>query len=290
MRVIRSPDEALLNFLAPFWRFFIMPPSFREIVRNNVKEKLARDEIVASMTVRLVRSVEIARIAATCGFDSLYVDVEHSPFSLDATSQICMAALEVGIAPFVRVPSNGPEYVSRVLDGGALGVIAPHIRSAEEAASVVRYAKFPPFGDRSAGGPLPQARYRNFPVAEANAAMNDATMVVVMMETKAALDCVDEIAAVPGIDMLLIGTNDLCCELGIAGEFDHETVRDAYARTIAACRKHRKHVGVGGLAGRPDLVAKFVGEGARYVSTGSDLSFLLDAGAQRAKLVAALKP
>ena len=83
-----------------------MSASPREIVRNNVKEKLARDEVVASITVRLARSIEIARIAKTAGFDSIYVDVEHSSLSLETTSQICIAALEIGVAPFVRVPST----------------------------------------------------------------------------------------------------------------------------------------------------------------------------------------
>jgi 4-hydroxy-2-oxoheptanedioate aldolase len=101
-----------------------------DILRNSVKEKLARDEVVASMTVRLVRQIEIAQIAATAGFDTLYVDVEHASVSLETTSQICIAALAAGIAPFVRVPANTPEYISRVLDGGALGIIAPHIGSA----------------------------------------------------------------------------------------------------------------------------------------------------------------
>ena len=78
----------------------------RDILRNNVKEKLARDEVVASMTVRLVRTIEIARIARTAGFDSLYVDLEHSSFSLETCGQICMAAVEAGIAPFVRVPAQ----------------------------------------------------------------------------------------------------------------------------------------------------------------------------------------
>jgi 4-hydroxy-2-oxoheptanedioate aldolase len=111
-----------------------------DILRNNVKEKLKRGEVVSSMTVRLVRGIEIARIAKTAGFDMIYVDAEHSSFSLDTTGQICMAALEMGIAPFVRVPANTPEYISRVLDAGALGVIAPHIRSAEDARAVVAAA------------------------------------------------------------------------------------------------------------------------------------------------------
>src|SRR5258707_5797540 len=102
------------------------------ILRNNVKEKLARGEVVASMTVRLVRQVEIAQIAKTAGFDTIYVDMEHCSASIETTSQICMAALAAGIAPFVRVPANTPEYITRVLEGGALGVIAPHIGSAEE--------------------------------------------------------------------------------------------------------------------------------------------------------------
>ena len=82
-----------------------------DILRNNVKEKLKRDEVVASMTVRLVRTPEIARIAATAGFDTLYVDLEHSTISLEACAAICMAALESGIAPFVRVPANTPDYI-----------------------------------------------------------------------------------------------------------------------------------------------------------------------------------
>jgi 4-hydroxy-2-oxoheptanedioate aldolase len=260
-----------------------------DILRNNVKEKLARDEVVASMTVRLVRNVEIARIARTAGFDTLYVDLEHSSFSIDTCGQICMAALEAGIAPFVRVPANTPEYIARVLAGGALGVIAPHIRSADEAKAVVRAAKFPPLGERSNAGGLPHLHFRAFPVAEAYAALNDATMVIVQFESTAALAQAEEIVAVDGVDMVLVGLNDLLADWGIPGEYDHPRVRETYAKTIAACRKRGKHCGVGGLATRPDLVAEFVKMGARYVSTGTDLAFLLGACVTRAKQVREIK-
>ena len=105
-----------------------MPAKISDVLRNHVKEKLARGEVVASMTVRLIRGIEIARIAKTAGFDSLYVDMEHSSFSLETMGQICIAALEVGITPFVRVP--GLADVQRILDAGALGIIAPHVSSA----------------------------------------------------------------------------------------------------------------------------------------------------------------
>ncbi|MCS6922131.1 MAG: aldolase/citrate lyase family protein [Elioraea sp.] len=240
-----------------------------------MKEKLAKDELVISMIVRLTRGVEIASIAQTAGFDSIYVDMEHNSFSLDATGQICMAAQAMGVTPLVRVPSLAPEMIARTLDAGALGIVAPHVHSAREADEVVRAAKFAPIGERSLPGAMPQLRFRTFPAAETMVAMNDATAVVLMIESREALADVEAIAAVEGVDMLLVGTNDLCRSLGIAGQYDHSAVKDAYARTIEACRRHGKHVGVGGLGSRPDLIEAIVAMGARYVSLGDDLTFLL---------------
>jgi 2-keto-3-deoxy-L-rhamnonate aldolase RhmA len=260
-----------------------MPGKIDEVLRNHMKEKLSRGEVVSSITVRLVRGIEIARIAKTAGFDSLYVDMEHSSFSLETTGQICMAALAAGITPLVRVP--GVAEVSRVLDAGALGVIAPHVRSAADARAYVTAAKFPPLGERSAAGPLPHLHYRTFPAAEADAALNDATLLMVQFESAEALAKADEIAAVEGVDMVMIGTNDLLADWGMAGQYEHPRVREAYATTIAACRRHGKHVGVGGLASRPQLAAEFVRMGARYVSTGTDLGFLLAAASAKAKEV-----
>jgi 2-keto-3-deoxy-L-rhamnonate aldolase RhmA len=183
-----------------------------EVVRNIVKEKLARDEVVASMTIRLVRGVEIARMAATAGFDMIYIDLEHSTLTLESTGQICQAALSAGVTPMVRVPANTPEYIQRVLDAGALGIIAPGVRSAEEARAVVAAAKFAPLGERGAGGALPHLEFRPFPTAEANAAVNDATMVIVQFECAEAVEKAEEIAAVEGVDMVLIGVNDLLAD------------------------------------------------------------------------------
>ena len=114
-------------------------------------------------------------------------------------------------------------------------------------------------------------------------------MVVVQFESAAALERAEEIVAVDGVDMVLVGLNDLLADWGIPGEYDHPRVREAYGKTIAACRKRGKHCGVGGLATRPDLVAEFVKMGARYVSTGTDLAFLLSACAARAKAVKEIK-
>ena len=260
-----------------------MPIQIEDILRNHAKEKLLRGEVVASMIVRLTASPEIARIAKTSGFDSLYVDLEHASFSLETTARICTAALAAGITPLVRVPGVGE--VSRVLDAGALGIVAPHVNSAAEARAYVIAAKYPPLGERSAAGHLPHLHYRSFPAAEADAAMNAATLLVVQFETEEALAKADEIVGTDGIDMVLIGSNDMLASFGLAGQYDHPRLRDAYVKTIDVCRRHNKHVGVGGLSSRPDVAAQFVKMGARYVSTGTDLAFLLAACTAKAKEV-----
>ena len=264
-----------------------MPAS--DILRNNVKEKLARGEVVSSMTVRLIRTIEIARIAKTAGFDMLYIDLEHSPLSIDATGQICMACLELGVMPAVRVPANTPEYIGRVLDSGALGIIAPGVRSAAEAREVVKAAKFPPAGERGNVSPLPHLHYRSFPAAEAMATVNDATMVIVQFESAEAVEHAEEIIAVEGVDLVLIGLNDYLADCGLPGQYDHPRVREVYSRVIETCRKHGKHCGVGGLASRPDLIAEYVRLGARYVSTGTDIGFLVAASTDKAKQVKDIK-
>jgi len=257
------------------------------VVRNAVKERLARGEVASSMTVRLTRSGEIAQLAKSAGFDSLYVDLEHSSLSLDTTGQICCAALACGIAPFVRVPQL--ELVQRVLDGGALGIIVPDVRTPEYAREAVRAAKYPPLGKRGFATALPQLQYRSPSAREQYAALNDATMVLVQFESAEAVERAEDIFAVEGVDMALFGTNDMTTEMGIPGDYENRRVRDAYARAIGAAKKHGKHVGVGGLGGRPKLIAEFVKMGARYVSTGTDLGFLLGAATEQAKQVRGLE-
>jgi 2-keto-3-deoxy-L-rhamnonate aldolase RhmA len=164
-------------------------------------------------------------------------------------------------------------------------VIAPHVRSAEEAHAVVRAAKLPPQGERSNTGAFPHLHYRAFPAAETCAAINDATMVIVQFESADSLARADEIVAVEGVDVVLVGLNDMLADMGLAGQYDHPKVREIYQAAIAACRRHGKHCGVGGLASRPDLIAEYVRMGARFVSSGTDLSFLLSAATERARQI-----
>ncbi|KAK2612596.1 hypothetical protein QQS21_001368 [Conoideocrella luteorostrata] len=257
-------------------------------IAHSLRRKLLRNEIAWTLSVKLVKSVEIAGIAKTAGYDGLLIDMEHSSFDLETTNQICVAGLYAGIAPIVRVPSKDPFFVSRILDGGALGVIVPHIRSVQDAKDVVAAAKFQPIGHRSSTNGLPHYQFRSIPATVSNPVTNAATLVIPMIETLEALKLVDEIAAVDGVDSLLIGTNDLTAEMGIPGDYENPRLTEAYERTIAACEKYGKWVGVGGLHARLDLVEKFCKMGARWVMAATDGPLLMGAAAKRGAEMASL--
>lgn len=193
-----------------------------------------------------------------------------------------MAALYAGIAPIVRVPSKDQFFISRVLDGGALGVIVPHIRSVQDAKDVVAAAKFQPQGHRSSTNGLPHFQFRSFPAKKANPVVNANTLVIPMVETLEAVECVEELAAVEGVDSLLIGTNDMTAEMGIHGDYENPRLTEVYRKTIAACNKHGKWVGIGGLHARLDLVEKFCAMGARWVMAATDGPLLLGGATKRA--------
>lgn len=249
-------------------------------VRNVAREKLLQGQLSLGVGVRMTRSVEIAKAMAVAGFDWLFLDMEHGVMSLDACAQISIAALDAGIAPIARVPNGEYAMATRALDNGTLGIVVPHVDTAAEAREVVSKLKYPPVGHRSMGGIGPHYQLGKSSTADAARALNDANLTVVMLETPTAIANAEEIAAVPGVDVLLIGTNDLCAEMGIHGEFGHDRVVDAYGRVIAACRKHAKFPGMGGVYNEA-LMARYIEMGARFILSGQDGAFLMAAALQR---------
>src|SRR5215475_13391133 len=248
-------------------------------IRNGMKQRLAAGELVLCMNLRLARTVDIAMVAKAGGYDALYVDMQHAPYSIETTSTICAAALGIGITPLVRVPSHDGHWMSRVLDGGAQGIIVPDVESRAQAEAVVRHCRFPPVGQRSVMGLGPALGYRAMPLGEINERLNADTAVIVMLETAQGIDNAAAIAAVPGIDVLLIGSGDLTTDYGIPGQVDHPRLRAAYERAAAACKKHGRILGVGGIRHNVKLQGELVQLGARFVIAGTDTNYVL-AGAK----------
>ena len=249
-------------------------------VRNVAREKLEQGQLSLGVGVRMTRSVEIAKAMAVAGFDWLFLDMEHGVMSLEACAQISTAALDAGIAPIARVPNGEYAIATRALDNGALGIVLPHVDSAAEAREVVNRLKYPPVGHRSMGGIGPHYGLRSASSSEAASALNAANLTIVMLETPTAIANAEEIAAVPGIDVLLIGSGDLTTDYGIPGQVDHPRLREAYERVAKACREHGKVLGVGGIRHNTALQGELIRLGARFVIAGTDTNYVL-AGARQ---------
>jgi 4-hydroxy-2-oxoheptanedioate aldolase len=251
------------------------------LVARAAVERLDQGLPVAALGVRSSRTADIARIARSTGHHAIWVDLEHSTMPIDTAALICGAALGLGLAPFARVPEREYGVIGRLLDGGVLGIIAPRIETVEEARDIVAACRFPPFGHRSAIATLAHLDFKKMPAEQFNQEMNHATVVQILLESPRGIENAEAIAALPGVDMVGIGTNDLTAEMGIPGQFRHPDVRTAHETAIAACRRARKPLAIGGI---PDVAyaAELIRLGAApFLFTGIDTDLLLGAAHDR---------
>ena len=253
-------------------------------IDNPAQRRLENGELALGVGVRSARGVEIAMAMKTSGYDFLFIDLEHGAMSLDVATQISTAALGVGIAPLVRVPEGAHAMASRALDGGALGIVMPHVETAEEVRRIVARQKFPPLGNRSMYTSYAHVEFANTPRSETANAINSVSLVIVMLESERGIANAAEIAAVEGVDVLMIGTGDLTAELGLQGQPGHDTIVEAYRTVGEACARHGKWLGMGGVNSE-ELMGKFIAAGVRFVLAGNDLSFAMAAAERRSSML-----
>jgi 2-keto-3-deoxy-L-rhamnonate aldolase RhmA len=249
-------------------------------MKNIAKEKILKNELCLGVGLRQTRTADIGKIMSTCGYDWLFIDMEHNSMDIDIASQISVAAQDAGITPIVRVPDFAHHHATRVLDCGAMGIVFPHVDDATTAQRLVSNCLYPPNGHRSMTGVLPQLDFKQKPIAEVAKLINDSMLIVIMLESPEAISNVDSIAAVEGVDVILIGTNDLCMEMGIPGDYNNSKVKEAYRKVIEACKKHGKTPGMGGVYNE-ELMSEYIGMGMKFILSGSDLSFMMQSASQR---------
>ncbi len=246
-------------------------------VPNTLKELFRENKVALGMNVRLGRSGDIARIAKTTGHDFIFIDAQHSIFTVETIAHIAQTALGIGVAPLVRVRSCDDPDTQVLLDNGVTGIVFQDVNNAEEAKRAVARAKYPPLGRRSVGGGYPIFDFRPMNTAELVPALQDNTLVVCMVETQEGLDNVEEIAAVEGVDVIHVGSNDLLTAMGRPGTFGSPEHLAALDKVMAAAKKYGKVPGVGGdrnIARKVDFIRK----GCRFITTNSEIAFILAEG------------
>jgi 2-keto-3-deoxy-L-rhamnonate aldolase RhmA len=244
-------------------------PGGAEKWENPVRKLLADGQPVIGATIT-VNSVDVAAQAANLGFDFLWVELEHSPISWETLRNMILATRGLKALPFVRVPVNELWTAKRALDAGALGVIFPFTSSVELARQAVAGCKYPPQGKRGAGPGLASFRWPG--VDESYYAFaNRNVMVIAIIEDQGGVDHVEEIAAVPGVDVIFIGPNDLQWQLA-GGDGSHPKVKAATEKIIAAAKAAKKPLGR--PAGTPDEVKRFMDQGFRFFQGPGDLGLM----------------
>jgi 2-keto-3-deoxy-L-rhamnonate aldolase RhmA len=243
---------------------------------NAAKARLRKGELAVGIGIRLVRNVDIIKVMKAAGYDWLFIDLEHGAMSIETACEISVAAQDSGIAPIVRVPYGELTMATRVLDGGALGIVIPHVDTAAEAKEIADKLRYPPRGHRSVGGGQAQFDYAPMPLAEMTRQSDENTLITVMIETPRAVENAEAIAAVPGIDCLLVGSSDLSMEMGVPGDNGNPKIQAAVDKVVAGCKKHGKWPGMGG-AYTEELLKLYTGKGMKLLLAGNDLPMLTNA-------------
>ncbi|MDA4122655.1 MAG: aldolase/citrate lyase family protein [Thaumarchaeota archaeon] len=237
---------------------------------NTVKQKLARNELTLGTWIT-INNPDVAEIIAWSGFDWMILDMEHAPVDVPGISLMAQAVSSAPTLPIVRVPWNDPVYVKRALDLGVSGVMIPYVNDKREATIAARSAKYPPTGTRGAG-PRRASMY-GMDWDDYLSKANDSLLVVLQVESVEAVNNVEDILSVEGIDVLFVGPLDLSFSAGFPSKTDRPEVQALIRRVAEAAES----AGVkSGIDSPTEQVKHYADMGMKFIATGGDTNFLLD--------------
>lgn len=252
---------------------------------NQLKKTLQSGGVALGTLLWDTRGRGVVHTLAQAGMDFVMICMEHSSYSLETVVDMVAHAHAAGISPIVRIPDLQYEYVTRLLDTGCQSLIVPHVKTGAEVKRFVEMAKYHPEGKR--GMAILQGANTNYEDVDPLTAMahaNANTLLSVIIETAEAVENVEEML-IPGIDLVLVGHQDLTQSLGVPGQYDHPRLREANARVVQLAKE--RGIATAGAVNRPEHMQAVVNSGAQFLLYGTDL-ILMRREAQRA--AEALKP
>jgi 2-dehydro-3-deoxyglucarate aldolase/4-hydroxy-2-oxoheptanedioate aldolase len=246
------------------------------IAPNRLKQRLQAGESVVGIITLELRQPSIMQVLANAGFEFVLIDGEHGAYSLETIADLSRAARQVEVTPIVRVPDINYVYIAQALDVGAQGIMVPRITHAGQVEEVVQLMKYPPQGIRGNAQGMGYTRFSSGPVEEVMAQVNQESMLVVQIETRESLENIEEIVSVPGVDVALVGPNDLSISLGIPGQIDAPPMREGIKKVIETCQKHNVYPAI--HTGDLDIATYWAQQGMRLISSNTELSLMTKAG------------
>ncbi|HLV86243.1 MAG TPA: aldolase/citrate lyase family protein [Candidatus Sulfotelmatobacter sp.] len=249
------------------------------MIKSRVLRKLRDGEFVRVAGINRVPDPWLAEVAGRLGFDLIWFDMEHRPYPFQLVSGLSLACRATGMDLMVRVPKTAYTSPMQILEMGATGTMVPHVRSPEEARQWVDWTKFPPFGKRGFDNAGVDCDYTFADPLEYIEHANKETFLVLQIEDREAVECIDEIAAVEGVDVLFVGPADLSLSYGVPMQFKHPLMQKAKDKVANAAAKAGKWWGT--VTVTPESAQTEIDRGARMVTCADD-HFVLVQGMQQA--------
>jgi 2-dehydro-3-deoxyglucarate aldolase/4-hydroxy-2-oxoheptanedioate aldolase len=246
------------------------------IAPNRIKRALQNGQSVVGTMVAEMRQPAVVQLLANAGFDFVIIDNEHGPFNIETIADLARTAKYVGLTPFVRVPDITYPHIAQSLDSGAQGVMIPRVTAAQQVLQAVQIMKYPPLGMRGNALSRGYTNFKSGSVAEVMAEVNEETLLIVQVETRQALENIEEILAIPGVDVALIGPTDLSISLGVPGQIDSPQMDAAIKTMITACQQHGVFPAI--HMNDLELAVYWAKNGMRLVSSNAETGLMVKAG------------
>lgn len=249
-----------------------MPAQSSIIPQNHVKQKLTSGATAIGTFVVEFRQPAVMQMLANAGCDFATIDNEHGAFSIEAIAELSRSAIFMGITPLVRIPEISYAHIAQTMDVGAQGLMVPRITSAAEVRSIVQMLHYPPHGVRGNAMERGLTQFKSGNVADTLVELESQALLIIQIETLQAIENLDDILAVDGLDAALVGPNDLSIALGYPGQAGHPVVQEAIRQVIQSCRAHGVIPGI--HMGQTEQAAAWARQGMQLISTGSEAAFI----------------
>jgi 4-hydroxy-2-oxoheptanedioate aldolase len=257
------------------------------MTKSKVLEKLRRGDLIRVVSISRVTDPWLTELAGKLGFDVIWLDLEHRPFEHDVIDGISLACRATGMDLMVRIRKYDYSCPMRALEFGANGIMVPHCRSVNEARQWVDWVRFPPLGRRGFDGAGADADYMLADPIEYQEHANREVFLALQIEDREAVDCVEQIAQVKGVDILFVGPGDLSNSYGVSMQFDHPLVQNAIDRVASTAAKAGKWWGI--PTATPEAAQEALDRGARMITCGGDHAFLVNGFRQACERFKGLK-
>lgn len=239
---------------------------------NELRKSLNNGRIVIGTMLQELRSPAVPMLLADIGFDFIFIDMEHGAFNMETVADLLKITRLSGITPLVRVPNLEYHLIARCLDAGAQGFMVPRIETREQAQMAVSYSKYPPEGERGCSINKGHNDYKTEPLLPFIKKANAENFVILQIERKKAIENLDSIFSVPGVDGAILGPNDLAVSYGVPNDLNSSVMEKAFTKVVETGKKYDVFTGM--HVANLDALKKWMSRGMGIITYNTDLGFL----------------